>query len=131
MLNENKVKVMTKMAMYENGQGAEDKKIGSYYKRDYVSLKTLISIIWMTVGYFLIVALVGCLFLDEILKRLTIDYLIMLAIAIVVLYLAILLLYIVGANQFYKRKYSDARMRIKKYNHYLTRLNRMYEKEKR
>lgn len=131
MLNENKVKVMTKMAMYENGHGAEDKKIGSYYKRDYVSFKTLISILWMTVGYFLIVALGGCLFLDEILKRLTIDYMIMVAIAIVVLYLAILLLYIIGANQFYKKKYSDARMRLKKYNQYLTRLNRMYEKEKR
>ena len=64
MLNENKVKVMTKMAMYENRQGAEDKKINMYYKRDYVSFKTLVSAIWMTIGYAVVVALVACIYFD-------------------------------------------------------------------
>lgn len=131
MLNENKVKVMTKMAMYESGQGAQDMKINSYYKRDYVSFRTLVSVIWVTIGYFMIVALGAGIFLDEILKRLTLDFIIMFIIAIVALYLAILLLYVIGASRFYKKKYSDARQRLKKFNHNLTRLNRMYEKERR
>lgn len=131
MLNENKVKVMTRMAMYENGQGAEDKKINMYYKRDYVSFKTLVSVIWMTIGYAMIVALGACIFFDEILKRMSVDFLIAFIIAIVALYLAVLLLYVIGASQFYKKKYTDARRRLKKFNHHLTRLNRMYEKERR
>ena len=35
MLNESKVKLMTRMAMYESKQGEEDFKISSYYKKDY------------------------------------------------------------------------------------------------
>ena len=131
MLNENKVKVMTKMAMYENRQGAEDKKINMYYKRDYVSFKTLVSAMWMTIGYAVVVALVACIYFDEILKRMSVDFLIAFIVAIVVLYLAILLLYVIGASQFYKRKYTDARRRLKKFNQNLTRLNRMYEKERK
>ena len=131
MLNENKGKVMTKMAMYESRQGAEDIKINSYYKRDYVSFKTLVSIIWMTIGYIMAVALGIGIYVDYILEHLTLDFIVVFIICIVGLYLALMLLYIIGANQFYKKKYSDARQRLKKFNHNLTRLNRMYEKERK
>ena len=131
MLNENKVKIMARMAMYEGKKGTEDFKINSYYKRDYVSYKTLISILWMTVGYAAIVMLGVGVFLDEILEQLTLDFAVMFAICIVGLYLALALLYAVGAGQFYKKKYSDSRKRLKKFNQDLSRLSRMYEKEKR
>lgn len=131
MLNENKVRVMTKMAMYESGQGEEDIKINRYYKRDYVSFKTLVSVLWMTIGYIMIVALGVCVFSDEILEQISVNFIIAFVIAIVALYLAILLLYVVGASRFYKKKYLDARHRLKKFNHNLTRLSRMYDKEKR
>ena len=36
-----------------------------------------------------------------------------------------------GDGNFYKKKYSDARRRLKKFNQDLTRLSRMYEKEKK
>lgn len=131
MLNENKVKIMAKMAMYEGKQGSEDIKINSYYKRDYVSYKTLISVLWMTIGYVLVLALGVGFFLDEILDRLTLDFIVMFAISIVGVYLLLALLYVIGASQFYKKKYSDARRRLKKFNQDLTRLSRMYEKEKK
>ena len=51
MLNESKVKLMTRMAMYESKQGEEDFKISSYYKKDYRSFHTIATIIWVTVGY--------------------------------------------------------------------------------
>ena len=41
MLNESKVKLMTRMAMYESKQGEEDFKISSYYKKDYRSFHTI------------------------------------------------------------------------------------------
>ena len=46
MLNESKVKLMTRMAMYESKQGEEDFKISSYYKKDYRSFHTIATIIW-------------------------------------------------------------------------------------
>lgn len=131
MLNENRIKVMTKMAMYETSQGTEDMKINSYYKKDYVGFKTLISIIWMTLAYVLAVVLWGGLFLDEILKDISVNYLIFCAVIVVGLYLVLLLAYVIGASEFYKVKYTEARARLKKFNHNLTRLSKMYEKEKR
>ena len=47
MLNESKVKLMTRMAMYESKQGEEDFKISSYYKKDYRSFHTIATIIWV------------------------------------------------------------------------------------
>ena len=35
MLDERKVKLMTKLALYEETHGKEDFKISSYYRKDY------------------------------------------------------------------------------------------------
>ena len=55
MLNEDKVKLMTRMAMYESKEGAEDFKISSYYRKDYSSFHTIVTIIWVTIGYMIAV----------------------------------------------------------------------------
>ncbi len=39
MVNEEKVKLMNKMALYEEKYGKEDFKIASYYKKDYVAIR--------------------------------------------------------------------------------------------
>ena len=41
MLDEKKVKLMTRMALYEEQQGREDLKVSAYYRKDYTSLHTL------------------------------------------------------------------------------------------
>ncbi len=44
MLDERKVKLMTKLALYEETYGKEDFKISSYYRKDYASLHVTICI---------------------------------------------------------------------------------------
>ena len=44
MLNENKVKMMTKMAIYEKNEGKRMLKMSRYYKGDFVTLGVLKSI---------------------------------------------------------------------------------------
>lgn len=131
MLNENKVKLMTRMAMYESKEGQEDFKISSYYKKDYRSFHTIATIIWVTVGYGIAVAIGMIAFLDEILAKLNMTFLTMLAIGIVAGYLALVIFYGIVASHYYGRKHENARKRVKNFNHDLTRLNRLYEKEKR
>ena len=41
MLDERKVKLMTKLALYEETHGKEDFKISSYYRKDYASLHVI------------------------------------------------------------------------------------------
>ena len=131
MLNENKVKLMTRMAMYEEKQGVEDAKISAYYRKDYASFHTILTFIWVTVGYAIAVGLGMVAFLDKILKNFNMPFLIMLAICVVTGYLVLVIVYVISASHFYKKKHDDARMRVKRFNHDLTRLNRMYEREKR
>lgn len=76
MLNESKVKLMTRMAMYESKQGEEDFKISSYYKKDYRSFHTIATIIWVTVGYAVAVGIGVIAFLDELMGNLNMQFLV-------------------------------------------------------
>lgn len=130
MLNEEKVKLMTRMAMYESKEGEEDLKISAYYRKDYTSFHTIVTVIWVTIGYVIAVGVAATAFLDEILKNLNMAFIIMTVICVITGYIVMVVLYILVASQFYKNKHNQARQRVKKFNHDLTRLNRMYEREK-
>lgn len=131
MLNEDKVRLMTRMAMYESNEGAEDFKISAYYRKDYSSFHTIVTIIWVTIGYAIAVGVGALAFMEEIIKHFNMPFLIMLCICLVTGYIVAIVLYGIVASRFYQKKHNEARQRVKKYNHDLTRLNRMYEKEKR
>ena len=51
MLDKNKVRIMTKMAIYEKGEGKEYLPISKYYKRDYVGLQMMKSFICSTIAF--------------------------------------------------------------------------------
>ena len=57
MVDKRKVRLMTKAAIYEKRHGEEDIKITGYYQKDYASLNTWITMIWVTVGFVLLAAL--------------------------------------------------------------------------
>ncbi|MDF2593610.1 MAG: hypothetical protein K0S75_3076, partial [Clostridia bacterium] len=41
MLNTNKVRLMTKLALYETKEGKEDIRLSKYYKTDYVRYQVI------------------------------------------------------------------------------------------
>ena len=120
---------MTKMAIYEKEYAEEDLKICSYYKKDYSSLNTWITIIWITVGYALAAGLFLMFNAEDILEGITFLKLILLAAIAVGVYLALVILYAIGAGRFYKKKHVSAKQRVKKYYRDLSRLEKMYKKE--
>ena len=131
MLNEDKVKLMTRLAMYETRHGAEDFKISSYYRKDYTSYHTVGTVIWVTIGYVIAVAVGALAFMEEIIAHFNMAFLIMLVLSLVTGYIVLVVMYGIVASRFYLKKHNEARQRVKRFNHDLTRLNRMYEKEKK
>lgn len=131
MIDEKKVKLMTRMASYENNEGKEDLKISAYYRKDYVSLHTLSSIIWTTIGYAFLVLLLGISCFDKLMGNMSMGILITLAILVVVGYFVVVISYAVVTHVTYNKKHQKARTRVKKYNHDLARLLKIYEKENR
>lgn len=129
MIDERKVKLMTRMASYENNEGKEDLKISAYYRKDYASLHTLYSVIWVTLGYGCLVLLIGACLFDTLMEFMSLGFLITLGIVAVAGYFAVIIVYAVVTHTIYNKKHQKARMRVKKYNHDLARLLKIYEKE--
>lgn len=130
MLDKNRIRLMTKMAQYEKSLAPEDLKISSYYKKDYASLNTLITVIWITIGYALAAGLVILCNVDALLKDLTMTKLFIMIAVAVGTYIILLVVYCVCASSFYKSKHNKAKQRVKMYYRDLSRLGKMYMKEK-
>ena len=131
MLDERKVKLMTKMALYEQKERKEDFKVSAYYRKDYASVHTIYSILWMTVGYILLIVLIGFAAMDSLTANMTLSVIVLLTGSIIIGYFLVVFIGGVASHQFYNNKHQEARSRVKKYNHHLIRLLKMYEKEKR
>ena len=131
MLDDRKVKLMTKMALYEQKEGKEDFKVSAYYRKDYASVHTIYSILWMTVGYILLIVLIGFAAMDSLTANMTLSVIVLLTGSIIIGYFLVVFIGGVASHQFYNNKHQEARSRVKKYNHHLIRLLKMYEKEKR
>ena len=71
MLDEQKIKLMTKLAFYEKREGKEDFKISEYYRKDYVSLHVICSILWVTIGYVCLGALLVLAGLDSLMSKMS------------------------------------------------------------
>lgn len=131
MIDKNRIRLMSKMALYEKTLGSEDLKISRYYKNDYTSINTLITAIWITIGYALATGLVMMCTMDVWMENLTIQKMIMIASVIVGTYLVVLVMYIVCAGSFYRKKHNKAKQRVKMFYRDLSRLGKMYMKEKK
>lgn len=129
MIDEKKVKLMTRMAVYEKNEGKEDLKISAYYRKDYASIHMVYAIIWATVGYGCLILLAGFCVFDKLMDSMSINAMITLGIGVIIGYLAVVIVYAVTVRIIYNKKHQKARMRVKMYNHNLIRLLKIYEKE--
>lgn len=131
MIDEKKVKLMTRMASYENNEGREDIKISAYYRKDYASIHMVYSILWVTIGYGCLAGLAGICLFDKLMDSLSMSTVMTLGIGAVAGYFVVVIVYAVVTRTMYSKKHQKARMRVKKYNHDLARLLKIYEKENR
>lgn len=129
MLDKRKIRLMTKLALYEQNEGREDMKISAYYKKDYVSMKMIATLIWTTIGYGCAMLLVFAWGMTGWMEKLTLALIVMLVAVILLGYLALLIITFIITSRISNRKHRDARMRMKRYNHGLLQLMKMYEKE--
>ena len=130
MLDKNKIRLMTKMSIYEKNHGESDFRISSYYRKDYASLKTWITLIWVTIGYGILFGGLCIYISDSLSGNFTILKLLLLLIAAIAGYVVLLIIYGVGASSYYKKKHVRAKQNVKRYYRNLSRLEKMYKKEK-
>lgn len=131
MLNEEKISLMTKLALYEQGEGKKEIPMSGYYRSDYVSLKVMNSAIVATIAYILVIGSLILINAEELLNRLTEIDLVAEGKKILVYYIGFLVGYMIIAYIFYSIKFKAVRNKLNQYNADLKKLYELYRNEKK
>lgn len=74
MVNERRVRIMTKAAIFEDSKGKKALPMVGYYRSDYMFIQMLKGFFWGTIAFFLLTALVVFAGLDTVVEKIgTID----------------------------------------------------------
>ncbi|MBR1597555.1 MAG: hypothetical protein IJ661_01425 [Lachnospiraceae bacterium] len=129
MVREQNVKLMSKIAIYENNKGRTEIPMSSFYKGDYVRINALKAIVHATIAFILITAIVVVYKMDYLLANiLKVDYK-RIAMLLAIIYGCWIFIYWLIARIVYSRRYENARPDIIIYNHDLKKLFEISEKE--
>lgn len=129
MLNEERIKLMTKMASYEANEGKRNVSIGSFFRGDYISLQVIKSIINATIAFIICFALFVFydfeVFMSDIYKM----DLLGLGKNVLTVYAIFTAVYALISYLIYTHRYSKARKSLKMYYNNLKKLAYLYDKE--
>ena len=131
MLNEEKIKIMNKLAMYEQGEGKKYLPVSKYYRSDYIGLALIKNFFLVTIGYGLILAVIAAYNLEYLLDNVHKMDLISLGIVVLAGYIGVLAVYSVLTYIQYTVKYYNAKKSVKQYYTQLTRLEKIYTREEK
>lgn len=131
MINEEKVKVMDKLALYEKQEGRKYLPVSKYYRSDYIGLALIKNFFLVTIGYGLILAVIAAYNLEYLLDNVHKMDLISLGIVVLAGYVGILALYSVLTYVQYTVKYHNAKKSVKQYYTQLTKLEKIYTREEK
>lgn len=130
MLNNRKIRLMTKLALYETKEGREDIKLSKYYRADYVRLQLLKTIIMATVGYLILVLLLALYNAEYLIaEAVKLDYG-EIGKTLLGFYVVTLLIFGLASVFGYWIKYNMSRKKLAKYYKMLKRLKDIYQEEK-
>ena len=131
VLNENKVKMMTKMAIYEKNEGKKMLRTAKFFKGDYVSLAVLKSTIATTFAFIIVALMVVLCNTESIIRQInSMDYA-ALGKKIIVYYVLALIVYAVISGIYSAYQYDKTRSGIKKYVMRLNKLERFYNLQRK
>lgn len=130
MVNEDKVKLMTHLALYEQKE-SKSIKTAKYFRDDYIGLNMLNTAILITVCYAFIL-LLGIIYrIDYLMNNITEIDIWGIGRKLVIIYIALLVIYMLLAYIVYSVKFRVAQESNKSYSEDLKKLCRMYKREKR
>ena len=131
MVNEERIKLMTKMAAYEANEGKKNVAIGNYFRGDYIGLQVIKSIISATIAFLIVFGLFIFydfeVFMSDIYKMDLLGF----GKTVVIVYLIFVAVYALISYMIYTYRYTKARKSLKMYYNNLKKLAYLYDKEGR
>ena len=131
MLNEEKIKIMNKLAMYEQGEGKKYLPVSRYYRSDYKGLALIKNFFLVTIGYCLVLAGIAAYFGEYLVDNIHKMDLVAVGRNAVIGYVVVLVVFSVATYIQYSVRYHKAKKSVKEYYQELTQLNKIYSREEK
>ena len=127
MINQEKVALMTKLAIYEENEGRKNIPMGKYYKDDYVSLHMVNTVIVATFSYVLVIAAIVFAHIEQMMAEIANMDFIKAGTDIAIGYVATIFVYLIISYIVYTIRFKKVRKSLNEYNSNLKKLYSMYE----
>ncbi len=131
MLNEERIRLMTKMASYEEGEGRKHMPIRKFYRRDYVGYEMLKTFLASTVAFGILLALWLIYNMENLTALVSQGDFEGIGVSVLLSYAGFVVVYQILACIVYNRRYMRASAGVKKYYSTLKKVERLAEKEER
>lgn len=131
MVNEERLRPMVKMAMFDKNEGKRCKPMVEYERQDYVSMELLKSFVAGTLAFALIFGIWALQDMDRMMEMLNAEHLADFIITAAVCYAVFLLVYLIITYAVYQVRYTQGRKEVKEYYVHLKTLNKLYEREEK
>ncbi|HHT89156.1 MAG TPA: hypothetical protein GX002_09105, partial [Clostridiales bacterium] len=122
-----KIRLMTKLAVYEKKDGKEDIHLSKYYKTDYVRYQVLKAIITSTIGYGLILGLIIFYRMEYLVRNAVVLNYKLIGTYVLGFYIMTVTVFGLGALVGYSLKYDASRKKLSRYYRLLRRLQKLYD----
>lgn len=130
MLNETRIKLMTRMASYEATESKKNTSVAKHFRSDYVGLQIIKAIICATLACMIVFGAYICYDIEKFMANLyKPDYLWDFAAKVLKYYVVITVSYCVLVYIAFTVKYSKAKASLKRYFNTLRLLGKIYVKE--
>lgn len=129
MVKEDKVILMTKLAMYEQNEGKESIPVSRYYRSDYISKKLIETSVTTTIGYVLMVILLVLFKVDYLSDNIVKMDLFEICKQGLIGYVVTMILFLIIAYAVYSIRYRRIKESLAEYSENLKELYMMYKRE--
>lgn len=127
MLNEEKIRLMTDIAVFEKENGRKMAGITSYFKGDYISRNMIRGFLSYTLCFIFVLIIWGLYNMDVFLSTIGLDALISAAQKAVIFYIAGLLSYLAIIYAVYANRYNYEAQKLRIYTAKLKHLDKRYD----
>ncbi len=131
MLNNQKIKKMHKLAVYESGEGKKHLAISNYYRSDYIGLALIKNFFLTTIAYGLLLMIYFGYRSEDFMENIHKMNLVFMAAEVIGLYIILLVAYSILTYVYCSVKYSKAQKGIQEYYRGLTQMKKAYDREER
>lgn len=129
MLNEERIRLMTKLALYEQSEGKKALKTTKFFRNDYISRNVINSILSGIFSYILLLLIWVLFRVEYYTEKITELNVVLIIIVAAVLFVLYMIFYLTLSYFVFSARYRSYRKGLSEYNEDLKNLHRMYKME--